>query len=168
VIHRDVSPENVLLVGSHALLTNLGLARALDSAVSTGLSDSATQVGTAAYMSPEQAEGRPQVDGRSDVYSLAAVLFEMLAGEPLFSGPTPQAIMAKRAAEPTPAAARMAALPGALLPVLRKALAPSPSERYQSVGLLASALEETGRGRSGEWPRLRSALAQLLAKLRVG
>jgi DNA-binding SARP family transcriptional activator len=168
VVHRDVSPENVLLVGGHAMLTNLGLARALDSAAGAALTDSATRVGTPAYMSPEQAEGKPGVDGRSDVYSLAAVLFEMLVGEPLFSGPTPQAIMAKRAAEATPRAARMATLPSELVPVLRKALARSPEDRLQSMSLLASALDETGKGVSAPWLRLRSAVARLLTRLRAG
>jgi len=168
VVHRDVSPENVLLAEGHALLTNLGLARALDSAAAAGLTDSATLVGTPAYMSPEQAEGKREADTRSDVYSLAAVLFEMLLGEPLFSGPTPQAIMAKRAAEPTPTRARLAPLPSGLVPVLRKALAQAPAERFQSVNLLVSALDDADQGESARWPRLRSALLRSLARLRRG
>jgi serine/threonine-protein kinase len=160
-----VRPENVLLVCGHALLTNLGLARALDGSAAAGLTDSATLIGTAAYMSPEQAEGRSDVDARSDVYSLAAVLFEMLTGEPLFSGPTGQAIMAKRAAGPTPTRARMATLPSEVAPILRKALARSRDDRFQTVGLFARALDEPGEEGSSHSLGVRSRLARLLSKL---
>jgi serine/threonine-protein kinase len=161
VVHRDVSPENVLLAEGHALLTNLGLARALDSAAAAGLTDSATRIGTPAYMSPEQAEGRREVDARSDVYSLAAVLFEMLAGEPLFSGATPQAIMAKRAAEGTPSAARLSAVPPELVPALRAALAVDPDDRPPTTGALMQALDSPPRPaprRAAWWSRLRARL----------
>jgi DNA-binding SARP family transcriptional activator len=164
VVHRDVSPENVLLVGGHALLTNLGLARALDSAADAGLTDSATRIGTPAYMSPEQAEGKREVDARTDVYSLAAVLFEMLVGEPLFSGPTPQAIMAKRAAEGTPSAARLAGVPPQLVPALRAALAGSPDDRPSTTGALMQALDSPSRSsahRAAWWPRLRARISSV-------
>jgi DNA-binding SARP family transcriptional activator/tRNA A-37 threonylcarbamoyl transferase component Bud32 len=140
VVHRDVSPENILLSGGHALLTNLGVARALDTAAGGALTDTGVLVGTAAYMSPEQARGDREVDARSDVYSLGAVLFEMLTGEPLFSGPTPQAIMAKRAAAATPGASRLEGLPSGLVRVLRRALTERPEDRYETIGELAVAL----------------------------
>ena len=168
ILHRDVSPENVLLAaspardggivpGCHALLTNLGLARALDVAAGAALTDTGMLVGTPAYMSPEQAEGARTVDARSDVYSLAAVLFEMLAGEPLFSGPTAQAIMAKRAAEPTPSGVRLSEVPDGLVPALRTALAAKQSDRYPSAAAFASAIAD-GSGsvpanRTHRWPR---------------
>jgi DNA-binding SARP family transcriptional activator len=152
IVHRDVTPENVLLAGGHALLTNLGVARALDSAAGASLTDTGMLVGTPAYMSPEQAEGQGTVGVRSDVYSLAAVLFEMLTGEPLFSGPTPQAIMAKRAAEATPSAARLAGVSTALVLVIRKALARSPGDRYPSAPAFGAALNESlHRPPGGSW-----------------
>jgi serine/threonine-protein kinase len=155
VVHRDVSPENIVLAAGHALLTNLGVARALDDAGVTALTDTGLLVGSAAYVSPEQAEGKRSIDRRTDIYALGAVLFEMLAGEPLFSGPTLQAIMAKRAADPMPTA-RMAAIPPEIRPVLRKALAPDRERRYGSMGEFASALSKSlqGEARPSQWADL--------------
>jgi DNA-binding SARP family transcriptional activator len=142
IVHRGVAPENVLLSGGHALLTNLGVARALDSAGGATLTDAGMLVGAAAYMSPEQAESPRGVDGRSDQYSLAAVLFEMLTGEPLFSGPTSSAILVRRAAEPVPDTSRLAGVPARIVAVLRRALAEDPGGRYETMGQLATALRE--------------------------
>jgi serine/threonine-protein kinase len=145
VLHRDVSPENVLLAGGHALLTNLGVARALDAAAGPKLTETGMLLGSAAYMSPEQATGEQALDGRSDIYSLGAVLFEMLMGEALFSGPTPQAIMAKRAAPPgAPLRERLAAVPGGLAGALARALAHRPDERFRSAHEFGAALDPTG------------------------
>jgi DNA-binding SARP family transcriptional activator/tRNA A-37 threonylcarbamoyl transferase component Bud32 len=141
VVHRDVSPDNVLLADGHPLLTNLGLARALDTAAGR-LTDTGMLVGAAAYMSPEQSTGEGDPDGRSDIYSLGAVLFEMLAGEPLFSGPTPQTIMAKRAAEPTPGPARLRDFTRPVATVLRRSLTGSPEDRYRTMGEFADALAD--------------------------
>jgi DNA-binding SARP family transcriptional activator len=163
VEHRDVSPENILLSGGHAQLTNLGVARALDTAAGGGsLTDTGVLVGTAAYMSPEQARGDRDVDARSDIYSLGAVLFEMLTGEPLFSGPTPQAIMAKRAADATPGASRLAGLPSGMVRVLRRALTEEPEDRYDTIGEFAAALPDA---LSAQEPR-RWAWRNVLAALR--
>ena len=92
VIHRDIKPENILLEGGHALLADFGIARAVSAAVKDNekLTQIGMAVGTPAYMSPEQAAGDPDVDGRSDLYSLAVVLYEMLVGEPPFTGATPR------------------------------------------------------------------------------
>jgi serine/threonine-protein kinase len=143
VLHRDVSPENVLLAGAgpapHALLTNLGVARALDSAAGAPLTETGVLVGSAAYMSPEQAESSA-VDARSDVYALGVVLFEMVTGEPLFSGPTPQAIMAKRAGTRAPDPERLSGVPAGLATVLYRALARAPGGRYGTMAELAEAL----------------------------
>ena len=122
-------------------------------AAGSELTATGTLVGSPAYMSPEQAEGARTVDGRSDLYSLAAVLFEMLAGEPLFSGPTPQAIMAKRVAEPTPSGERLEELPDALAPVLRTALAAKISDRFPSAADFASAIRDSSGRASGSRPR---------------
>ena len=143
VLHRGVSPENVLLVGAspppHALLTNLGVARALDSAAGASLTETGMLIGSAAYMSPEQAESSA-ADARSDVYALGAVLFEMVTGEPLFSGPTSQAIMAKRAGTPAPDPERLIGVPAGLASVLCRALARSPGDRYGTMTEFAEAL----------------------------
>jgi DNA-binding SARP family transcriptional activator len=160
IAHRDVSPENILLADGHALLTNLGLARALDTAAGR-LTDTGMLVGAAAYMSPEQAAGEGEPDGRSDIYSLAAVLFEMLAGEPLFSGPTPQAIMAKRAAEPTPGPDRLRDLTRPVATVLRRSLTGSPRDRYRTMDEFAAALTEAveaGEPRRAWWRGVLKAL----------
>jgi DNA-binding SARP family transcriptional activator len=154
VIHRDVSPENVLLTGGHALLINLGIARALDAAAGTELTDTGILVGTPAYMSPEQAAGERQLGRRSDIYSLALVLYEMIVGEPLYSGPTPQAIMAKRAASGSDLGQRLAGLPAGLATALTRALSPRPEARFASTAEFAAALaataaeppERSGRG----------------------
>jgi DNA-binding SARP family transcriptional activator len=151
VVHRNVSPENVFLAGGHALLTNLGVARALDTAAAATLTDTGVLLGSPAYMSPEQTEGAHGVDGRSDIYALGAVMFEMVSGEPLFSGPTPEAILAKRAAQPTPDSARLGALPSAVRGVLKRALDRRPERRYASMALFGSALTEAVSGES--WSR---------------
>ena len=101
VIHRDIKPENILLSGEHALVADFGIARALaaESAEQSRLTETGTTLGTPAYMSPEQAAGARSLDARSDVYSLATVLWEMLAGEPPFTAATPQAAIARRFTE---------------------------------------------------------------------
>ena len=100
-MHRDLKPENILLSDGQALVADFGIAKALSAAGEAQLTETGLAVGTPAYMSPEQAGGG-QVDGRSDVYALGCVLYEMLAGEPPFSGSTPQAVIAKRVLEPVP------------------------------------------------------------------
>lgn len=162
VIHRDVSPENVLLAGGHALLTNLGVARALDTAGARSLTDTGMLVGSAAYMSPEQAQGAHSVDPRTDIYAMGAVLFEMLRGEPLFSGPTPQAIMAKRAGEPAPDARRLAGLPPGIRRVLTKALTREANRRYNSMSEFSSALS----GSLSELPHTTRAWTKLMGWLK--
>ena len=139
VVHRDVAPENILLSGGHALLSNLGVAWALNSAADSRLTDTGMMVGTPAYMSPEQATDRA-VDVRTDIYSLAAVVFEMLTGEPLFSGPTPQAIIAKRAADPKQPERLLASLPDPIRAVLARALAENPADRWPTPSAFATAL----------------------------
>ena len=101
LVHRDVKPENILLSDGHARVADFGVARALDAAGGSQLTETGMSVGTPAYMSPEQASAG-QMDGRSDIYALGCVLYEMLAGEPPFTGLTPQAILAKRVLEPVP------------------------------------------------------------------
>jgi serine/threonine-protein kinase len=141
VIHRDIKPENILLSGQHALVADFGIARALGQAGTERLTETGMTVGTAAYMSPEQASGARPVDGRSDVYSLGCVLYEMLAGEPPYTGPTPQVIFAKRLSDPVPGVRRVRpAVPQGLEHVVTTALAPVPADRFATVADFVQAL----------------------------
>src|SRR5207245_4758719 len=106
VVHRDVKPENILLSGGEAIVADFGIAGALDAAGGK-LTRTGVVLGTPAYMSPEQAAGERALDGRSDVYGLGCLLYEMLAGEPPFTGPTAQAIIAKRFTDPVPSIRRL-------------------------------------------------------------
>src|SRR2546426_3571302 len=101
IVHRDIKPENILLEDGQAVVADFGIARALHAAEGGNLTETGLALGTAAYMSPEQATGE-QVDGRSDIYSLGCVLYEMLAGIPPHTGPTAPAIIAQRFSQPTP------------------------------------------------------------------
>ena len=101
MIHRDIKPENILLADGQALVADFGVARAVGGTEGK-LTETGLALGTLAYMSPEQATGERQLDGRSDVYSLGCVLYELLTGEPPFTGRTPQAVVAKRLLEPLP------------------------------------------------------------------
>jgi serine/threonine-protein kinase len=141
VVHRDVKPGNILLAASHALVTDFGIALALDAAASDRITETGISVGTPTYMSPEQAAGQP-ADRRSDVYSLGCVLYEMLAGEPPFTGPSARSIIAKRLAGPPPRVSVVRrTVPGPVEEVLLTALATSPVDRYQTVAAFAEALD---------------------------
>jgi serine/threonine protein kinase/Tfp pilus assembly protein PilF len=152
VLHRDIKPENILLFRGRALVADFGIALAM-SQDGAGEAARLTQIGlalgTPAYMSPEQASGVGPQDGRSDVYSLGCVLFEMLAGEPPFTGPTALAVIAKRFADTVPSPSQGGrARPAELERIVLRALAPSPTDRFPSAGALAAAL------RAGEpWTR---------------
>jgi serine/threonine-protein kinase len=141
VVHRDIKPENILLYSGHALVADFGIARAVWQADEGRLTETGMAVGTAAYMSPEQGSGLEQVDGRSDVYSLGCVLYEMLAGEPPYTGPTAQAIIAKRLSDPVPRVRRVRPpVPDAVDQCLLKALAPVPADRFATAERFAQAL----------------------------
>ena len=102
IIHRDIKPQNILLSGGHAVVADFGIARAVSEAGGEKLTQTGMAVGTPAYMSPEQAGGDQHVDGRSDIYSLGCVLYEMLIGQIPFTGSTPQAIMARHSIDAVP------------------------------------------------------------------
>ncbi len=131
-VHRDIKPDNILLSHGHAILSDFGIARALDVTGSERLTDSGIALGTVSYMSPEQAAG-DRVDGRADVYALGCVLYETLTGAPPFSGPTAQTIMARHAVDPPPGirSVRPTVSPRLEAAVLR-ALAKAPADRFQS------------------------------------
>jgi serine/threonine-protein kinase len=152
VIHRDVKPENILLAGGHALIADFGIARAVSVAGSQRITGTGLAVGTPAYMSPEQAAADPALDARSDQYSLACVLYEMLAGEPPFAAPTAAATMARRLAE-TPPSLRAAreTVPEPVEHAIRRALARTPADRFATTGAFAEAL--TGPRPSRASPR---------------
>ena len=142
VVHRDIKPENILLSEGHALVADFGISRALvGDEGGEALTETGVSVGTPAYMSPEQASGQP-VDARTDVYALGAVLYEMLAGEPPFTGPTPQAVIAKRFhTDAVPLRAVRPAVPEQVEHAVARALARVPADRFASAAELARALQ---------------------------
>ena len=167
VIHRDIKPENILLSGEHALVADFGLARAVSAETDERLTETGLSLGTPHYMSPEQALAQRDVDQRTDVYSLGCVLYEMLAGEPPYTGRTPQAILAKQLSEPLPHLHTVREVPLALERAVTKALARSPADRFSTMADFAHALER-GRADTGETvaatparPGLRGQVARL-------
>ena len=144
VVHRDVKPENILLMGEHVLVADFGLARALFSAGSTRLTESAVTVGTPAYMSPEQAAADPEVDGRADVYSLACVLYEMIAGTPPFRGATAQAVLAQHLTASAPSiCAHRPHCPKAVDAAVQRAMEKVPADRFRTAREFVEAMEAT-------------------------
>jgi tRNA A-37 threonylcarbamoyl transferase component Bud32/tetratricopeptide (TPR) repeat protein len=135
VIHRDIKPANILLADGHAYVADFGIAHVISLASETRVTGTGLAVGTPAYMSPEQAQGVREVDGRSDLYSLGCVLFEMLTGHPPFPGTTPRAVIARRASGP-PDAMRVARpkVPDSLERIISKMLAEDPTERFATAG----------------------------------
>jgi len=141
VVHRDIKPENILLSGEHAVVADFGLALAITSAGGEKLSESGMSVGTPAYMSPEQA-GAAHIDGRSDLYSLGCVLYEMLAGTPPFTGPSTQALLARHALDAVPPLKTVRkSVPRHVEQVVMRALEKVPADRFASAAALATALE---------------------------
>ncbi len=142
VIHRDIKPENILLRDGHALLADFGIALAVREAGGNRLTQSGLSLGTPQYMSPEQATGNRQVDARSDVYSLGAVLYEMLAGEPPVSGATAQAMIAKLLTERPPTLSVLReTVPVGMSDAVAKALAKTPADRFATAGEFVAAAQ---------------------------
>jgi serine/threonine protein kinase/tetratricopeptide (TPR) repeat protein len=142
VVHRDVKPENILLHDGEALVADFGIALAVTAASDNRLTRDGCFVGTPEYMSPEQATGEDTLDARSDVYALACVLYEMLAGEPPYTGPSAHAIIAKRFADPIPGIRRVRnSVPVGVERALMKALACVPADRYPAAGAFSDALD---------------------------
>jgi serine/threonine-protein kinase len=140
VVHRDIKPENILFAAGHAVVSDFGVARAIDEAV-TGITESGVGVGTPAYMSPEQSFGERDLDGRSDIYSLACVTYEMLAGQPPFSGPSAVAIVARKTIQSAPRISTFREkVPPPVEQALRRALAKDPADRFATARQFADAL----------------------------
>jgi TolB-like protein len=142
VVHRDIKPENIMLQEGHALVADFGIGKALGAVEGETFTQTGTTVGTPAYMSPEQAAGET-IDGRSDLYSLGCVLYEMLAGEPPFTGPTVQAVIAKRFVQtPADLTALREGVPRPVARSVQKALARTPIDRFETGTQFAAALAE--------------------------
>ncbi|HKG91874.1 MAG TPA: protein kinase [Gemmatimonadaceae bacterium] len=187
VVHRDIKPENILLQGSHAVLADFGIAKALgaSAALEQGggrLTEMGMSMGTPGYMSPEQAAGEDP-DARADIYALAVVGYEMLSGAPPFSGPTPRAVIAAHLSEepPRPVASLRADTPPGLAAAIMHGLEKDPAARFQTAAELRDALaagsitsgawaHATGPGAAGataprrrRWPMVAAGAALLLA-----
>jgi tetratricopeptide (TPR) repeat protein/TolB-like protein len=163
IIHRDIKPENILLAGDRVMVADFGIARAISEAGADRLTSAGIAIGTPAYMSPEQGSATAKLDGRADIYALGCVLYEMLSGEPPFTGPTAQAVVARQMHE-APRSLRVVrpAVSPALQDVVEKALAKVPADRYATAGDMGAALElakqRPGRIASlvGRWLRRRA------------
>ena len=179
VVHRDIKPENILLESGHAMVADFGIARAVSAAGSESLTQTGTSIGTPAYMSPEQAAGSSDVDGRSDLYSLGCVVYEMLAGQAPFTGPTVESIVHQHMiAEPRPITQIRPAVPASIAGVLQRALAKNPADRFSPVAQFADALRTGGMPagtaspepapapasrRLGRWPAIAAASIGVVA-----
>ncbi len=141
VIHRDIKPDNILLAGTHAIVADFGIARAIVRASEEALTQKGFTLGTPAYMSPEQVTGEADLDGRSDQYSLACVLYEMLAGQPVFTGPSVQVVISKRISEPAPTLRALGvSVPPWVGSAVARALSRHATDRFPTAAAFASAL----------------------------
>ena len=141
IVHRDIKPENVMLYEGEAMVMDFGIAKAVSSAGSETITQTGMMIGTPAYVSPEQAAGETNLDGRSDQYSLGCVLYEMLSGERPFSGATPQAVMAKRFTETVkPLRTLRSVIPEPVEKAVTKAMATNADDRYRTSAQFAQAL----------------------------
>ncbi|HEX9754248.1 MAG TPA: protein kinase [Gemmatimonadales bacterium] len=180
VIHRDIKPENILLHDGQALVADFGIALAASTAGGTRMTETGMSLGTPHYMSPEQAMGERQLDARTDVYALGCVLYEMLAGEPPFTGPTPQAIVAKvMTDEPRPLTQLRKTVPEPVENAVLTALQKLPADRFGSTAEFAAALGRQADRPAGAprvrstpparwWPRIAAVALSLVAAFWLG
>jgi serine/threonine-protein kinase len=177
IVHRDIKPENILLSHGYALVADFGIARALGLASEVPLTAPGMPIGTLAYMSPEQAMGRPDVDGRADIYSLACVVYEMLAGRPAHDSESIQRLLMQRgAASPPPLGTVRPDVPARVADAVNRSLSADPAERIQTAEAFADAM---GHGsvalpepeirppssRTGLWLLIAAVLAVILLVL---
>ncbi|MEP7347263.1 MAG: protein kinase, partial [Gemmatimonadaceae bacterium] len=160
VVHRDIKPQNILLRGGHALVADFGIALALEATGDQRVTELGVAVGTPMYMSPEQASASSRIDGRSDVYSLGCVVYEMLAGEAPYPSITPHAVRAKHLHAPVPDLAILRpAVPQVIPGVLARALAKVPAERFSTAGEFIAELTKasvSGEASVSAQPKLRA------------
>jgi serine/threonine-protein kinase len=141
IVHRDLKPENILLAGTQAFLADFGVARIAADGTNETLTAVGMTLGTPAYMSPEQATGEREIDGRSDVYSLACVCYEMLSGAPPFSGTTMAVLSQHVMATPAPVVTMGSELPPAVVAAVARALEKDPARRFATAGAFVAELE---------------------------
>ncbi|HEX2718765.1 MAG TPA: protein kinase [Gemmatimonadaceae bacterium] len=147
IVHRDIKPANILLADDHAYIADFGIAHVINAATSDSATSSGVAVGTPAYMSPEQAAGERNLDGRSDIYSLGCVCYEMLTGERPFRGTVASVIMTRRLTERPPGVRLLRpSVPEALAKVIECTLEPTPGDRYQHAADLVKALDTVDAG----------------------
>ena len=170
IVHRDIKPENILLDAGHAVVADFGIARAVAASDAHGsLTATGVAVGTPAYMSPEQAAGERDVDARSDIYSLACVTYEMLAGQPPFTGATTEALVRQHlATTPTPVSQIRPTVSPAITGTLARALAKAPADRFSTATQFAASLAQrhdatTAPAIAGRAPRRSWLVAGVLA-----
>jgi tetratricopeptide (TPR) repeat protein len=141
VVHRDIKPENILLSRGHAVVADFGIARAIRAAGGPKLTETGLMLGTPPYMSPEQAIGGGEADARSDQYSLGCVLYEMLAGQPPFTGPTGESVVHQHlSVAPRSVADLRPAVPAGIAQALGRSLAKTPADRFATLAAFAEAL----------------------------
>jgi len=141
VVHRDIKPENIMLEAGHAVVTDFGIAKAVSGAGGDSLTQTGMAIGTPSYMSPEQAAGDQELDGRSDLYALGSVLYEMLAGQPPFTGPTVESVVHQHlVAEPRSISLLRPAVPATVAAALQRALAKTPADRFNPVAQFSEAI----------------------------
>ena len=169
LVHRDIKPENILFRSDHAVVSDFGIAVPATRSERTRLTRTGVAVGTPAYMSPEQAAGERDVDARTDIYALGCIVFEMLEGSPPFTGPTPQAVLAKKLTSGRPEFTRSKEPPETVRAVLDRALSPEPDDRHGDARQFAAELRkaataseiEAARDRRRRRRSLRAAAALL-------
>ncbi len=166
-VHRDIKPENVMLSGRHALVTDFGVAKAVsDAAGQPTLTTVGIALGTPAYMAPEQAVADPHVDHRADIYSVGAVAYEMLTGQPPFMGDTPQSVLAAHVtATPAPVTRHREDVPAALAEIVMRCLAKRPLDRWQSANDVLARLETVVPRTGARTPRLWSTIPVMVVAL---
>jgi serine/threonine-protein kinase len=173
IIHRDIKPENILLDEGHAIVADFGIARAASALGERQLTQTGVTLGTPAYMSPEQGTADKTIDGRADIYSLGCVLYELLAGEPPFGGPTAQVIIARHSLAEVPALSiARGTVPEELEDAILRSLAKAPADRFATALEFAEALKESmasggkSHGRADRRARSRRGQKKAAAKRR--